>query len=337
MKVLHFTHTYQESNGVANYVENLVKNTPPAYSCQVISSKGHSLPFFSSLKIPVGEFWTALNSDFDVIHIHAYGNFFSFFGALVSIIKRKPMVWSIYGYTYITGWRKGMYYVYRYLMAPLIFWRAGAIAAVSHDAISKLRAETKKEILFIPSGVDLDFFKPSGSYREQKNVCFVGRLDDDKQPERLLECKDRPLLFMGRDEDGKKERLKAAAESQKLDAKFIEVSREEVPGIYSSCRYVVLPSKYEGFPLTMLESLAMERPFIATDVGEVKSTLAGLFREPDEFILGNDLGKTIESLEKKNLEPEMKAARRKLEQYSWASIAKRTAELYEKVSAGQKR
>jgi len=332
MKILHFLHTYGETNGVSYYVQNMVSNMPRQVEHKVISAKGRSLPFFSSLKIPTVEFFEALGSDFDIIHVHAYGNFFSFFGAIVSCIRNKPLVWSIYGYPRLTGPRKLIYYAYRYLMAPLIFWRACAITSVSHDAIDILKKETGKAVEFIPSGIDLDFFKNKDSYRRQENVCFVGRLDPDKQVFRLLECKSFPLLFLGPDEDNTKKKLEAEAKKLGRNASFLEAQRSQVPSIYESCRYVVLPSKYEGFPLTMLESLAMERPFIATDAGEVKSVLSSIFgSSAGRFMLGADLEQTIQGLEKSDLTSQMTDARTRLADYSWKKISERIAKIYSKA------
>jgi len=328
MRVLQFVHTFGEKNGISQHVASLARAMPDGVSVQVIAGSGKGLPLFSSLRFPVLELWRALRADFDVMHIHGYGNFYSFFGALVSIVKGKPLVWTVHGYPRIHGARRAMYYVYRYLMAPFIFFRASRIISVSDDVVQLLRKETKKEILVLPNGVDLALFSPRAPYTEAKCACFVGRLDPDKGAERLMECKTLPLLFIGPDEDGERERLQKKAEKMGRKSEFLEVPYEKMPAAYERCRYVVLPSKYEGFPLTLLEAVAMERPFVSTDVGQVRATMKQLGLDDGTFILEGDVGAKLSELDKKDLKGQMKKARERLEAFSWQSVAAKVAAVY---------
>ncbi len=333
MLVLQFVHTHGEKNGISQHVASLEKAMPGGIGVQVIAGGGNGLPLFSSLRIPTVEILQALRADFDVIHIHGYGNFYSFFGALVSLLKGKPLVWTVHGYPRIRGARRAMYYAYRYLMAPFIFWRASRIISVSDDVVQLLRKETRKEIVVLPNGVDLKLFSPRTHYTSAKCACFVGRLDPDKGAERLMECGTMPLLFIGSDEDGERTRLMKRAAALGRKAEFLEVPYRKMPSAYERCRYVVLPSKYEGFPLTLLESVAMGRPFISTDVGQVRPTMQKLGLDEGLFILHGDVGGKLAGLDKKDLKPQMKKARERLAAYSWKSIAKKTAAIYQEALA----
>ena len=332
MKVLMFVHTYREKNGIANHVLSLTRALPEGVAAQVIGGRGASLPLFSSLRFPAGELLEALRADFDIIHVHGYGNFYSFFGAAVSLLRGKPLVWTIHGYPRIGGPRKLFYLVYRHLMAPFIFWRAGRIISVSGDILPLLEKETGKRITVLPNGVDLDFFKPNGSYKEAAFACYVGRLDPDKGVQRMLECSSLPLLFIGPDEGGTREALQAQARLMGRKAEFVECDFSKMPSQYGRCRYVVLPSKYEGFPLTLLESVAMGRPFISNDVGEVKATLASLFRKPARYLLHEGIQEKISELEKCDLRGELRQAREKAAKYSWRSVAEKTAAIYSELA-----
>jgi len=334
MRILHFVHSYNEKNGISLHVASLVKNMPAGFEAQVIGGKGFSFPFFSALRFPVGEFFRALKAEFDAMHVHGYGNFYSFFGAIACALKGKPLVWTVHGYPRITGMRRAFYFVYRYLMAPFIFWMAKKIISVSKDVVPLLQKETKKEIFVVPNGVDLELFKPIGNYKDAKYGCYVGRLDADKGVDRMLECTQLPLLFVGPDEDGMREKLKREAAEKGIAASFEEAEYEKMPAEYAKCRYVVLPSKYEGFPLTMLEAIACERPFVCTDVGEVRKTMSALFENPDKYLLTGNIYAKIDALEiigenePRLIDLELNEARKKLEKYSWKAVAQRVAREY---------
>lgn len=332
MKILYFVHTYGEKNGIAVHVGNLARSLPDGMDAKIISGKGRGIPLFSSLRMPVAEIFDALGSEFDVVHIHGYGNFFSFFGAIVAAIRKKPLVWTIHGYPKIHGMRRFFYYVYRHLMAPIIFAKASGIISVSSDILPLLAKETEKRILVLPNGIDLELFRAKKNYRSAKMACFVGRLDPDKGVRRMLEVSSLPLLFIGPDEDGTRAKLACEAKEAGRAAHFAEAGFEKMPGEYEKCRYVVLPSKYEGFPLTLLESVAMERPFISTDVGEVKATLSNLFEKPGKFLLDGSLQEKINELEKTDLGEELESARKNVAAYSWKSVAGKVALVYSEVA-----
>lgn len=328
MLVLYFVHSFNEKSGISLHIENLVKSMPQGVQTKVIGGEGFSLPFFSALRFPTIEIFDAIKADFDIMHVHGYGNFYSFFGALVCALRGKKLVWTVHGYPKIRGARRFFYYVYRYLMAPFIFWKAKKIISVSEDVVPILKKEAGRGVEVIPNGVDLGLFKPQGSYRDAKYVCYVGRLDADKGAERMLECKGMPLLFVGPDEGGMRARLRKIADEWGVRAEFEEAPYGKMPQEYAKCRYVVLPSKYEGFPLTMLEAIACSRPFVCTDVGEARKVLGELFEKPEIFILEGNLQGKVDALEKEDLEAELRGARERAAKYSWGAIAKQVAKIY---------
>ncbi|MCX6770358.1 MAG: glycosyltransferase [Candidatus Micrarchaeota archaeon] len=130
------------------------------------------------------------------------------------------------------------------------------------------------------------------------------------------------------DEDGTRAKIGKEARALGRKAEFEEADYEKMPDEYSKCRYVILPSKYEGFPLTLLEAAAMERPFVSTDVGQVKSVMEKLGLDTRKFLLAGSVGDKIAELEKEKLGAQMKAARKKLSAYSWESVARKTAAVY---------
>jgi len=120
-------------------------------------------------------------------------------------------------------------------------------------------------------------------------VGWVGRLACVKAPELLLDCARRVgtnggcrFVMVG---DGE---LRAACEQgiQKLglESQLTMVGwQRELGAIYADLDLVVLTSKNEGTPVTLLEAMAAGRPFVATDVGCVRDLVVGAPVQRDGF------------------------------------------------------
>lgn len=120
-------------------------------------------------------------------------------------------------------------------------------------------------------------------------VGWVGRLTAVKAPELLLDCARLVstnggcrFVMVG---DGE---LRAACEqrirSLGLEPQVTMVGwQRELAGIYADLDLVVLTSKNEGTPVTLLEAMAAGRPFVATDVGGVRDLTVGQPRKMNGF------------------------------------------------------
>lgn len=110
---------------------------------------------------------------------------------------------------------------------------------------------------------------------------WVGRLTGVKAPELLLDCARLlstdggcRIVMVG---DGE---LRATCEqrihSLGLESQVTMVGwQRELAAIYADLDLVVLTSKNEGTPVTLLEAMAAGRPFVATDVGGVRDLAVG--------------------------------------------------------------
>ncbi|GAB4501288.1 MAG: hypothetical protein Fur0035_08300 [Anaerolineales bacterium] len=113
---------------------------------------------------------------------------------------------------------------------------------------------------------------------EKKIITFCARLHPQKRPvdfielaRRFSERSDLHFLMVG---DGP---LSAAVDQQILRAGLVNITRSPfyspVADIYAITDVMVLPSEYEAMPLVVLESLAMGKPVVATDVGYIRDIL----------------------------------------------------------------
>lgn len=327
MKVLFFIHTYYPNkDGIALHCYNLVNNMKKKGIDIIIAYPKHPIrmPGFSSIIIPdLSSIITLLFSDYDIVHVHGYGNLHSLLGAMVGIIRGKKVVWTVHGIPY----KHKLFNIYNAIAIHLL--RRAKVISVSRSI-----EQIHKKYYLIPNGIDLERFKCNVSYKEQNYATYVGRLDRDKGIERLLKEYKGNIMVVGRDEDGYKEELKRMAGSNVV---FKEVEYEKIVDIYCNSKYIVLPSRYEGFPLIMLESLACERPFIATSVGEIPDFLRSVFGEEYvKYIIDTDISQVLERLDKLDLNHELRKAREMLKKYSWENIADSTIEVY-KDALGRQR
>lgn len=141
-------------------------------------------------------------------------------------------------------------------------------------------------VAVIPNGIAVrTFAEPPGgraAWRARNGVggdalvfAFVGRLSAQKDPASLLrafaavdEPGDRVLLLSG---DGElRPRLEAEAAALGLSARvrFLGI-RADVEELLAATDVFVLPSSYEGHPLSVMEAMAAGRPVVATAVGGV--------------------------------------------------------------------
>ena len=172
-----------------------------------------------------------------------------------------------------------------------------------------------EKVYLTPNAVDIHKFNPNHQLppdvvidNHKPTLLFVGNLVNQKGVKYLLEAKkqlesDAELLIVG---DGP---LKEELELQAKDISGVIFlgARRDVERIIPSADLLILPSISEGFPITLLESLASGVPVVATRVGGVRDIVKkeiGLVVEPAD---PKALSEAIDTLLKNNkLRLEMK-------------------------------
>ncbi|UCD92536.1 MAG: MSMEG_0565 family glycosyltransferase [Methanobacteriota archaeon] len=112
------------------------------------------------------------------------------------------------------------------------------------------------------------------------------------------------------------------------------VSDGRLPRYYRECDVFVLPSRMEGWGLTLMEAMAFEKPVIAYRVGGIPELVddgkSGVLLEcGDVRGLAESMVKIL--TDKKLAARLGKAARKKVEGFSWKKTAKGTLEVYRKA------
>lgn len=216
----------------------------------------------------------------DIVNSHLFRSTAA--AAPVAAWHGVPLVETYHGRE---GWRRGLVRG-RFLPDRLVARLVDRVIAVSEAARTFLitgKGYPKAKVVVVANGRDLSLYQP-GLWRDAVRaelglapatpvVGVVGRLDAQKGHAYLLdawpvvrrEIADARLLLVG---DGG---LRATLERRVHELGIAESVvfagfRSDVPRMLDAMDVMVLPSLYEGMPLTAIEGSAMARPVVATDV-----------------------------------------------------------------------
>jgi glycosyltransferase involved in cell wall biosynthesis len=160
-----------------------------------------------------------------------------------------------------------------------VFTRADRVSVTTEEmraGIVERYGVDEARIRVIPNYVDTEAFRPRpNGGGDPLRICFVGRLDDQKNPVALVEAVsglDAELVMVGAGRlRGEVERV-AADRGVRLSLPG-RLPHAELPELFSRCDVFVLPSNYEGHPKALLEAMAAGLPVVGTDVDGVRSLL----------------------------------------------------------------
>ncbi len=222
------------------------------------------------------------------------------------------------------------------------------------NSISK-QLKTKTKITVIPNGIDTDNeFNPDlfnhleerkklGIKVDELAIFFIGRLSEEKNPNVFIEAaqicskrnkKNKLKFFIVGDGSMRKEVEDLIIKNKSASITYLGY-QTDVAKYLSAADIFVLPSSIEGFPLSLLEAMAMNVVPIASDVGAVSDVLEtdayGFVVRPES---AEEISEKIILLSKdtKKLIAMKKLARGKVEQkYSSRMLVANYRNLYEEV------
>lgn len=127
-------------------------------------------------------------------------------------------------------------------------------------------------VTVIPNYIRVDLFSPQLKVRDTNTICFVGRLEEQKNPLGLLQAVaglDVRLVIIGN--GTLRSKVEALAKELNLDITLIpRVPHLELPKYLNKASLFILPSFYEGHPKTLLEAMACGLPVIGTNVSGIR-------------------------------------------------------------------
>ncbi|MFQ5719920.1 MAG: glycosyltransferase [Acidobacteriota bacterium] len=114
--------------------------------------------------------------------------------------------------------------------------------------------------------------------------------------------------------------------------------RKDVPSLLKSCDLFVLPSRWEGLPMSVIEALAAAIPVVASDIPVHRTVLedgklGGLIRSASFEDISNAVGQVLSKLPLAR-EQALEASSRVRDRFSAARMAREHLALYDRTGAG---
>jgi glycosyltransferase involved in cell wall biosynthesis len=212
------------------------------------------------------------------------------------------------------------------VVVPRTARRADRVIAVSErtkrDAV-ELYGLDAHTITVVPHGVD-PAFGPGDVAGGGGFVLFVGAIQERKNPAAALAAARAvgiPLVVVGPKKDAVLARQLAA---DGADVRGF-VPQEELARLYRAADALVLPSRYEGFGIPVLEAMASGTPVVCSD-DEALREVAG-----DAGIYGDLVAGVRRALADR--EQYARAGIERARAFTWEAAARRTADVYRRVLA----
>ena len=224
-------------------------------------------------------------------------------------------------------------------MVPRSVRRADRVLAVSartKDDLVELYGISEGKIVVTPNGVD-PIFGPEGARRNgPPYALFVGALHARKDPATAIEALALTsgglrLVFAGPDK-GAGGQVREARDRLGLGDRVElagHVSKEELPALYRGAACLVLPSRYEGFGLPVVEAMASGTPVVASDAGalpEIAGDAAILVEPGNPAALAGGIERALADSERL-----VRAGLERARKFSWTETARKTLDVYREL------
>jgi glycosyltransferase involved in cell wall biosynthesis len=284
-------------------------------------------------------------SEYDVVHGHTYLPAVP--TKIADYLSTVPTVFTIHGTTLNSG--VGLSHselrnkIERRLERAFILgFDYNHVISVNREHLDML-ADAHDSVSYVPNGIDVDRFEPEGE-TESGRLLYLGRLAREKRVVDIVESMPTileahpgaELVVVGTGPERQTLEERAAELGVADSVEFAgRVSDEAVVEYYSSAQVFVLPSIWEGHPLTLLEAWASETPVVASDTEGITEFVEdgtnGRLIEPKNT---TDIASTVTDLLDNPEERRTYATNgRELveSEYTWRATAERTNDIYQTV------
>jgi len=235
----------------------------------------------------------------DVLHTHLYALKYALFA---SFGTKKKIIHTIHNIASkeAEGTNKWINSIaYKLKIAKPI-----SISKKIQETVIQEYSITKDDTPIIYNGIDLSKFTPVNSYAIHcpVQIVHVGRFQYQKNHECIVDAVnyliDKNFIITCIGDGEKRDEIVTKIEERKVNAFFALVGlSNHVEEYLQNSDIFILPSRWEGLPISILEAMATGLPIIASDVGGVSDIIKheenGILINPNPIELANALTKLI--------------------------------------------
>jgi glycosyltransferase involved in cell wall biosynthesis len=192
---------------------------------------------------------------------------------------------------------------------------------------------------YISNGVDISRFSITNT-RERKYLTFIGRLDYTKGIDIFLhlieKMKDKgydlPIKIIGIDKSKKYSRILKLIPKCEYNE---WIPYKKIGKIYKETKVLIISSRFEGLPTTLLEAMATGTPVLSTDVGGISEIISsgknGFLFSPTNIDAGAAQLEKLLSDPKLRQKLALSAHSKIVKQFSWQQISLKYHKIYQKL------
>ena len=246
-----------------------------------------------------GMYKQMMKDKFDIIHAVGIRSFQAFIAAIVSKRKKIPLVISDQGgltthpdLKESSFGKKVLIRLQRPLIKFIVNQSSSVIVPNEYEKKIFLNFCDESKISIVKNGIDVDEMRSWDSNfgkkftNNEEFILFLGRFHEVKGIDTLLDAVNLikkelslekiKILIMGVDFGYEKKMEKIIRKFDLFDNICIikKPTREDVISAYNTCKFLVLPSKWELSPLTPLEGFACKKTLISTTAHGIPYTVS---------------------------------------------------------------
>lgn len=276
---------------------------------------------------------------YDIVHVHLFPS--NYFAAIVSLFIRGP----VFVYTEHSVWNRRRHFCLLRILEAYVYSRFYRIIAVSELVATRLNKwlpSVDSKVRVIPNCIqipEIDDAKNISTHAEQYTILFAGRLEYAKGIDILLKALTNvsvPFRLIMAGDGSQKGALEVLAQRLKIrnQVEFLGF-RSDIHHLMANADCVVLPSRWEGLPMVVLEAAAVGAPIVASSVGGIPEVIKNretgwLVPPEDPKILGVILNEVLTNKSQAR-RIGRKARELVIKNYSVEVLARRTLNLYSDI------
>jgi glycosyltransferase involved in cell wall biosynthesis len=211
--------------------------------------------------------------------LHAHSSKAGSLGRCAAVLRRVPTVFTAHGW----GFTEGIPFAQK-MMALGAEWLVArvtnaiiTVSQVDHDLGLRYRVRPRGRMVTIHNGIEQDAPMSVPNPDQTVHLVCVARFSPQKSQAllvRALEAVHEPwhLSFVG--EGPLEDEVRRLVLERGLESRVDFLgARDDVADILARSQIFILPSNWEGFPLTILEAMRAGLPVVASDVGGVREAV----------------------------------------------------------------